>query len=151
MKNTIVFTAKKFDNFTLDELYAVLRLRSEVFVVEQDCVYQDIDNKDQHALHILGFWEKELVAYTRIFEPGAYFERASIGRVIVQERARGKNFGKQLMEFSILAIAKAYATHEITISAQVYLNRFYSELGFVNEGSEYLEDGIPHIKMNYNP
>ena len=127
MKNTIVFTAKKFDNFTLDELYAVLRLRSEVFVVEQDCVYQDIDNKDQQALHILGFWKKELVAYTRIFEPGAYFERASIGRVIVQERARGKNFGKQLMEFSILAIAEAYATHEITIDKIFKLNIFRSK------------------------
>ncbi len=98
------FLIKSFDELTKKELYDLLRLRAEVFVVEQDCVYQDVDNKDQKAHHILGYDQKELVAYTRLFKPGSYFDKASIGRVVVKESHRGSKLGYELMEASIKAI-----------------------------------------------
>ncbi len=138
---------KSFKELRTQELYKLLQLRSEVFVVEQDCVYQDIDGKDQKALHILGFENETLVAYTRIFKSGDYFENASIGRVVVAETKRDKQYGKLIMEASIKAIKDNFSTNKITISAQVYLKKFYSDLGFKADGEEYLEDNIPHIKM----
>ncbi len=138
---------KSFKELTTQELYKLLQLRSEVFVVEQDCVYQDIDGKDQKALHVLGFENETLVAYTRIFKSGEYFENASIGRVVVAETKRDKQYGKLIMEASIKAIKDNFSTNKITISAQVYLKNFYSDLGFKADGEEYLEDNIPHIKM----
>ncbi len=138
---------KSFKELTTQELYKLLQLRSEVFVVEQDCVYQDIDGKDQKALHVLGFENETLVAYTRIFKSGDYFENASIGRVVVAETKRDKQYGKLIMEASIEAIKDNFSTNKITISAQVYLKKFYSDLGFKAHGEEYLEDNIPHIKM----
>ncbi|WP_124979139.1 GNAT family N-acetyltransferase [Nonlabens xiamenensis] len=137
---------KTFDELSTDLLYALLRLRAEVFVVEQDCVYQDIDNKDQKAIHILGFEDSDLVAYTRFFAPGIYFEQASIGRVVVRTQHRGKSYGKEIMEASI-AFAKANSYNSIKISAQCYLDNFYKELGFIDTGERYLEDGIPHQAM----
>lgn len=138
---------KTFQQLTIDELYAILQLRSEIFVVEQDCVYQDMDYKDQKALHVLGFKNKKLVAYTRIFKPGYYFENASIGRVIVAQNERKYKYGYDIMNASMKAVYDYFHTTTITISAQVYLNKFYSNLGFKNVGEEYLEDGIPHIEM----
>ncbi len=138
---------KSFKELTTQELYKLLQLRSEVFVVEQDCVYQDIDGKDHKALHILGFENETLVAYIRIFKAGDYFDNASIGRVVVAETKRDKQYGKLIMEASIRAIKDNFSTNKITISAQVYLKKFYSDLGFKAEGEEYLEDNIPHIKM----
>ena len=138
---------KLFKELTTLELYYLLQLRSEVFVVEQDCVYQDIDGKDQKALHILGYKDEKLVAYTRIFQPGDYFEEASIGRVLVKENQREYGFGYDIMNASIEAIKKHFKTSEIRISAQTYLKRFYNNLGFKEVGEEYLEDGIPHINM----
>ncbi len=138
---------KSFKELRTQELYKLLQLRSEVFVVEQDCVYQDIDGKDQKALHILGFENETLVAYTRIFKSGDYFENASIGRVVVAETKRDKQYGKLIMEASIKAIKDNFSRNKITISAQVYLKKFYSDLGFKADGEEYLEDNIPHIKM----
>jgi ElaA protein len=138
---------KTFDQLTKIELYNLLQLRSEVFVVEQDCVYQDIDGKDQKAIHVLGFKDEELVAYTRIFKPGDYFEDASIGRVIVKENQRKFKFGYDIMNVSISAIKQQFNTNKITISAQVYLKQFYNNLEFFEVGEPYLEDGIPHVKM----
>lgn len=138
---------KTFKQLTTDELYAILQLRSEIFVVEQNCVYQDIDYKDQKALHVLGFKDKKLVAYTRIFKPGDYFQEASIGRVLVDMQERKFKYGYSIMEESIKAIEDYYNTEKIKISAQVYLKTFYNNLGFYVFGESYLEDGIPHIAM----
>ncbi len=138
---------KTFDELTNSELYQLLRLRSEVFVVEQDCVYQDVDNKDQKALHVLGIKNGELVAYTRIFKPGDYFKNASIGRVVVNQDQRKFGLGKQIMQASLAAIEQKFPNEPIEISAQSYLLKFYSELGFNAFGDEYLEDGIPHKRM----
>ena len=140
---------KKFKELTTEQLYDLLQLRSEVFVVEQDCVYQDIDGKDQKALHILGYKNEKLVAYTRVFKPNDYFKEASIGRVVVQEKERQYKFGFDIMNASIDAIKTYYNETTIKISAQTYLKRFYNNLGFSEMGSEYLEDGIPHIAMLY--
>ena len=138
---------KTFNELSTQELYAILQLRSEVFVVEQDCVYQDIDGKDQKALHILGYKDKKLVAYTRIFKAGYYFEETSIGRVLVRFNERKFKYGYTIMEASIAAIKTHYNETLIRISAQSYLRKFYNNLGFKEVGEEYLEDGIPHINM----
>ncbi|MBR9915151.1 MAG: GNAT family N-acetyltransferase [Algicola sp.] len=138
---------KSFGELTTHELYHLLQLRSEVFVVEQDCVYQDMDGKDQNALHILGYKEANLVAYTRVFSPGDYFENASIGRVVVRENERHHQYGNAIMKASIKAIRDAYGDGHIKISAQTYLKTFYNNLNFFEVGEPYLEDGIPHIGM----
>ncbi|EGV43117.1 GNAT family N-acetyltransferase [Bizionia argentinensis JUB59] len=141
---------KTFQELTTTELYQVLQLRSEVFVVEQNCVYQDIDGKDDKALHILGFKNEKLVAYTRIFKPGFYFDEASIGRVLVKENERKHQYGYDIMKASMDAVKHVYKETTIKISAQTYLNTFYTNLGFKKVGEGYLEDGIPHIVMIKN-
>ncbi|WP_452225425.1 GNAT family N-acetyltransferase [Lacinutrix chionoecetis] len=140
---------KTFQELTTQELYNVLQLRSEVFVVEQNCVYQDLDGKDEKALHVIGFKNEKIVAYTRLFKPGDYFEFSSIGRVVVAEKERKYKFGYEIMEASIKVIKSHYNTDEIKISAQCYLKNFYNNLRFFEIGEEYLEDGIPHIGMLY--
>lgn len=140
-------TIKSFKELTLKELYDLLQLRSEVFVVEQDCVYQDVDGKDKKALHVLGYKNDNLVAYTRIFKAGDYFEEASIGRVVVRENVRKFKYGYAIMNASIEAIKDNFVETVIRISAQTYLKRFYNQLGFFEVGEDYLEDGIPHINM----
>lgn len=143
----IQFKIKRFNTLTTDELYQLLRLRSEVFVVEQNCVYQDIDNKDQKAIHVLGYLNQELIACSRIFAPGDYFENASIGRVIVSQKHRSNKYGHNLMKASIVAVEQNFQTLKITISAQEYLKKFYESHGFSQTNESYLEDGIPHIEM----
>lgn len=138
---------KTFNELTSRELYKVLQLRSEVFVVEQDCVYQDIDGKDEKALHVLGWENEELVAYTRCFKQGDYFDQASIGRVIVKENYRKFGYGHEIMKASISEIKNRYQTQNIKLSAQQYLTAFYESHGFQQTGEGYLEDGIPHIAM----
>ena len=138
---------KTFNVLTTQELYDLLQLRSEVFVVEQDCVYQDVDGKDQKALHVLGYKDEKLIAYTRVFKPGLYFKEASIGRVVVVENERKFKYGYSIMEASIEAIKEHYNETTIKISAQTYLKKFYTNLGFSIVGEEYLEDDIPHIAM----
>ena len=138
---------KSFEALNTTDLYELLQLRSEVFVVEQDCVYQDIDGKDQKALHILGYKDDNLVAYTRLFKPGDYFEEASIGRVVVRANQRQHKYGYDIMNASIKTIKDSYNQTVIRISAQTYLKRFYNNLQFKEVGEEYLEDGIPHINM----
>ncbi|TVZ26324.1 ElaA protein [Gillisia sp. Hel_I_86] len=138
---------KKFHELNLDELYEMLALRSEVFVVEQDCVYQDIDGKDQKALHILGYKDGQLVAYTRCFNKGLYFEDASIGRVLVKEDQRKYGYGHVIFDASIKEVEERFQVNSIKISAQKYLTKFYENHDFKQIGEGYLEDGIPHIGM----
>jgi len=144
------YFVKKFSELTTTELYKILQLRSEVFVVEQGCVYQDLDFKDQKSLHILGVKDNSIVAYTRIFKPGDYFDNASIGRVVVASLERKNNYGHDVMKASIQAIKDYFKVDKITISAQVYLKKFYESHQFKQVGVSYLEDGIPHIEMLRN-
>jgi ElaA protein len=137
---------KRFIDFDIQELYQLLQLRTEVFVVEQDCVYQDMDGKDDKAIHILGHINDQLASYTRIFKPGDYFDQSSIGRVVVSPLYRGKSYGKEIMKASI-AFIKAENYPSVKISAQCYLDKFYTDLGFIATGEKYLEDGIPHQAM----
>ena len=141
---------KPFQDLTTQELYDLLQLRSEVFVVEQDCVYQDVDGKDQKALHVIGIKEGKIIAYTRLFNSGQYFDTPSIGRVVVKDIERKYGYGHDLIKASIQAIVDNYSESRITISAQTYLKKFYESHGFKKVGEEYLEDGIPHIKMISN-
>ena len=147
MEPSITFKIKRFNELSLNELYQLLQLRSEVFVVEQNCVYQDIDGKDEKALHVIGYYEHKIVAYTRLFDKGHYFDETSIGRVVVSSKFRDKKWGYQLMEVSIEAIKTHFNETKITISAQQYLTKFYQSLGFVPTSEMYLEDDIPHIQM----
>jgi len=137
-----------FSKLTSTQVYDLLQLRSEVFVVEQDCVYQDIDGYDDKAYHVLFYEDKTVVAYSRILPPGAYFEELSIGRVIVKATHRKLNLGNDLMDRSILFCqCQLYQKQSIKISAQQYLIKFYESHGFIISGEGYLEDGIPHIGM----
>jgi len=138
---------KTFSELKTEDLYQILRLRSEVFVVEQDCVYQDIDNKDQNAIHLYFKENDEIVAYTRIFNAGHYYENPCIGRVVVSKKNRGKDLGKKIMIDSIEYIKQNIKAEKIELSAQKYLNKFYKDLGFYKIGEDYLEDGIPHQRM----
>jgi ElaA protein len=143
----IHIVVKGFDQLSTSELYDILQLRSEVFVVEQNCVYQDLDGKDLNALHIMGYKNKKIVAYTRVFKPNDYFENASIGRVVVSKDQRKHKYGIDIMKASIKAIEEHFNETKIVLSAQTYLKHFYNSLDFEETGKEYLEDGIPHIKM----
>lgn len=143
----ISWSVKTFAELNNEELYRILRLRSEVFVVEQQCPYLDMDNYDQQAFHLQGVNEDGLVAYTRLFAPGIKFDMASIGRVVSSPSARGKGFGRKLMEVSIAAVEEKWGKIPIKIGAQLYLQKFYESLGFVQSSEMYLEDNIPHIEM----
>ncbi|MBW8685591.1 GNAT family N-acetyltransferase [Chitinophaga rhizophila] len=146
----IKWVTKTFEELTTQELYALLRLRSEIFVVEQKCAFQDMDNADQLAVHIMGYddeLDNELVAYTRIFGPGIKFDMCSIGRVVTAASVRGNGSGRKLMEYSIAVVEDRFGKVPIKIGAQLYLQKFYSSLGFEQSSEMYLEDDIPHIEM----
>ena len=143
----LLFNVKSFNQLTTNELYGALKLRSEVFVVEQNCVYLDIDGNDQRAIHVLGYCNEELVAYCRLFDAGEYFENASLGRVIVAQKHRLKKWGNNLITEAISQIKSHFNQTNITISAQLYLQKFYESHGFVVSSESYLEDDIPHIEM----
>lgn len=147
MSAAINWKIKPFNELSLQELYSVLKLRSIVFVVEQNCVYQDIDGKDQKALHLIGEYNNEIVAYARLFKSGDYFENASIGRVVIHPDARDKKFGHEMMRQAIAGLQTNFKETKITISAQLYLQKFYESHGFVVQGETYLEDDIPHVEM----
>ena len=141
------WTIKKFDELSVHELYAVLRLRSEVFVVEQSCVFQDMDNKDQSSWHLMGWDDNMLVAYTRLIPPGVSYSYASIGRVITSPGARGSGMGKLLMKRSVEEAQRLFGNAPIKIGAQLYLREFYNSFGFKQSSDIYDEDGIDHIEM----
>tara|TARA_B100000768_G_scaffold49783_1_gene48571 strand:+ start:177 stop:620 length:444 start_codon:yes stop_codon:yes gene_type:complete len=140
-------TTYTYQQLSKEKLYQIIRLRLEVFVLEQNCIYQDLDNKDQKAIHLVGEEEGKVIAYTRLFKKGDYFENASIGRVIVKKESRKKDYGKIIMQKSIEELKNEHNEENIEISAQKYLIKFYDDLGFKKIGEEYLEDNIPHIKM----
>ncbi len=141
---------KTFYELETEDLYQILRLRSEVFVVEQDCVYQDIDNKDQNAIHLYYKENNEILAYTRIFKAGYYYENPCIGRVVVSKKNRGNDLGKKIMIDSMEYIKQNIKGEKIELSAQKYLDKFYKDLGFYKIGEDYLEDGIPHQRMIFD-
>ena len=146
--NTIQWSTKSFTDLTNDELYAILRLRSEVFVVEQNCVFLDMDNNDQKAYHTMGWLGSELVATTRLFNlDQSYQGYQSIGRVVGSPKHRGVGIGKELMNFSIQECERLFGKGPIKIGAQLYSKKFYSELGFEQSGEMYFEDLIEHIPM----
>jgi len=138
---------KKFDELTAQELYSILQLRNEVFVVEQNCVFQDADNKDQFSYHLMGWEGEKLIAYSRIIPPGMVYEFPSIGRVVTSPLSRRNGSGKILMNESIKAIQKLFGEAAIELGAQLYLKKFYESFGFIQSGEIYLEDGIQHIEM----
>jgi ElaA protein len=138
---------KKFEDHSALELYHILQLRNEVFVVEQKAIYQDADNKDLVSYHLCGWDNKTLAAYARIIPPGVAFTEASIGRVITSLTYRKLKLGRKLMELAIKNTLETYNVTTIRIGAQLYLQRFYAELGFVNCSDIYIEDGIQHVEM----
>ena len=138
---------RRFEALTTVELYFALQLRSEVFVLEQNCVYQDIDGKDLKALHVIGEDNGQIVAYARLFKRNDYFEEASIGRVVVKPTYRDKKLGHILMREAIYFMKHQLGETKITISAQLYLKGFYESHGFIQTSEMYLEDDIPHIEM----
>ena len=143
----IQFKIKPFNELSITELYETLQLRSEVFVVEQNCVYLDLDSKDKKALHLIGEFEGKIVAYSRLFDAGISFDNASIGRVTVDADYRDRKWGHELMREAIAGIKFNFGKDKITIGAQLYLKKFYESHGFVQTSEMYLEDDIPHIEM----
>jgi ElaA protein len=146
----ITWTLKAFSSLTIDELYAILHLRNNVFVVEQNCVFLDADYKDQKGWHLMGYADDTLAAYTRLFPAGVSFAEASIGRVVTARHARDSGFGKKLMIESINSLYKLFDRQPIRIGAQLYLKKFYESFGFQQSSDVYLEDGIEHIEMLLN-
>jgi ElaA protein len=145
--NNLTFTYKPFNSLTLHELYAILQLRSEVFVVEQNCVFQDADDKDQVSYHVM-VWQNDLLAgYTRLVPAGMAYNEPSIGRVVTSPKVRNAGIGRSLMQYSIRTLYTIWGKTTITIGAQLYLRKFYESLGFQQCSDIYMEDGIQHIKM----
>jgi ElaA protein len=145
--NNIIWKIKNFEEITTAELYEIIKARVDVFVVEQDCPYPDLDGYDQQAIHLWAEQENNVLAYCRIFDKGIKYNETSIGRVLTSEKGRGKNLGKQLIQYALETIENRFKTLEVRISAQDYLLRFYSGFGFQDTGKKYLEDNIPHTEM----
>lgn len=143
----INWNCKKFDDLSPHELYVIMQLRNEVFVVEQNCVYQDADNKDPYCHHLMGWRNDKLVAYTRLLPPGLAYAESSIGRVVTSPSARGGGIGRELMQKSIEQVDQLFGTASIKIGAQLYLHNFYTSLGFKQTSTVYLEDNIEHVEM----
>lgn len=143
----IQWLLKKFEELSPGQLYAVLQLRNEVFVVEQNCVFQDADDKDQSSFHLMGFANGKLIAYTRLVPAGVGYEQPSIGRVVTSPSVRHSGAGKELMRQSIAAVYALFGEQPIKIGAQLYLKKFYESFGFKQISDVYDEDGIDHIYM----
>ena len=145
----ITWYHKHFRDLNTSELYQILQLRNEVFIVEQNCPFQDLDDKDFKCYHLMGFdtVSQKIMAYTRIVPAGVSYEEASIGRVVSSPLARGSGFGKQLMKQSIELLEELYGGVSIRIGAQLYLKKYYESFGFQQDSEVYLEDGIEHILM----
>jgi ElaA protein len=138
---------KKFNELNAQELYAILQLRNEVFVVEQNCVFQDADNKDQYCYHLAAWQDDKLLAYARIVPPEISYSESSIGRIVTSRWARGTGAGRELVMQSINELHRLFGNVDIRIGAQLYLKRFYESFGFTQSGDIYIEDNIPHIEM----
>lgn len=140
-------TVKHFNNLAPAELYAIMRLRNEVFVVEQQCIFQDADNKDLYCHHLMVYEDKTLVAYARLVPPGLSYDEMSIGRVVTSKLVRGKGAGRYLMKYAVEWCRRLFGEGPIRIGAQNYLRKFYTDVGFTATGEIYDEDGIDHIQM----
>lgn len=140
---------KKFEELTVSELYEILKLRCEIFVLEQECAYQDCDNKDIEAKHLYCVENGKIIAYLRILNRGVSFNEMSIGRVVVDRNNRGRGLAKIALAKAIKFVEEELNETEIRISAQKYIVKLYGELGFREMSDEYLEDGIPHVEMLY--
>lgn len=147
MKNKTIWAVKSFDELSTAELYKIIKARIQVFVVEQNCPYEDLDDYDEKALHLWAEKEGNIIAYCRIFDRGIKYPEASIGRVLSALSARRTGVGKQLIRYALQIIETRYHSTSVRISAQDYLLRFYSEFGFQDTGKKYLEDNIPHTEM----
>ena len=148
----IEWKEQRFSDINTKELYEIFKFRCEVFVVEQEILYNDFDYKDYKAIHLSGFINNKLMAYARIFDKGDYYENnPGFGRVAVEEKERGNNYGKELVKKCIEVCKKNFEKQEIKISAQAYLEKFYLDLGFERRGEGYMEDGIPHCAMFITP
>ena len=143
----MLWILKPFAELTPRELYSILQLRNEVFIVEQNCPYQDLDNKDLKAWHLMAMEGEKLVAYSRLLAPGISYSESSIGRIVSSPSARKTGIGKKLMEESIRQVKHLFQTDTIRIGAQFYLKKFYESFGFIQQEEPYLEDNIPHIIM----
>ncbi|MFW6280456.1 MAG: GNAT family N-acetyltransferase [Halanaerobium sp.] len=143
------FVIKQFDDLTNDELYKILKARIDVFVVEQNCPYEECDNKDYDSVHIFYQENNEITAYLRIIAAGVSYKEPSIGRVLVAKEYRRQGIAKKMMNKALLYISNNFEADSIRISAQKYLLDFYRSLGFESVSDEYLEDGIPHHEMLY--
>lgn len=146
MRN-IQWRVKTFGELSADELYKILQARTEVFIIEQNCIYQDADGGDYKAVHLWAEENGDILAYCRIFEKGIKYPKASIGRVLTGQSGRGKGLGKQLISFALQILENRFGESAVRISAQDYLLKFYSDFGFEDTGKKYLEDGIPHTEM----
>ncbi|MGL5123086.1 MAG: GNAT family N-acetyltransferase [Fusobacteriaceae bacterium] len=140
---------KKFNELTGEEIYEIFKIRAEIFVVEQNCIYNDLDKKDKEAIHLMMKDKNEVKAYLRILKPGVSYPASSLGRVLVVKEARRKGFAEKILKEGIKYILQNYQGDKITIGAQEYLKEFYKKLGFEIESEVYLEDGIKHIDMSY--
>lgn len=145
--SNIIWRIKSFEELTTSELYEIIKARVDVFVVEQNCPYPDLDDYDQKAIHLWAEQDNRVLAYCRIFDRGIKYNETSIGRVLTSEKGRGKNLGKQLIKYAVETIENRFKTSEVRISAQDYLLKFYSDFGFEDTGKKYLEDNIPHTEM----
>jgi ElaA protein len=146
-----VWRAHTFDELSPQELYALLQLRSEVFVVEQNCLFLDLDGADSQAVHLLGWRGGRLDAYARCFAPGVVFPEASIGRIATRMSARGGGLGHQLVYAALALVAARWGRQPIRIGAQARLKHFYEGHGFVDLDKPYVEDGIDHLEMVWYP
>lgn len=147
MSKSLTWKVFSFEELDIHHLYEILYLRAHVFVLEQNCPYLDPDKKDQKAIHLLGYFDDKLVAYCRLFASNDYFTEASIGRVVVDKEYRKYGFGHQLMTKAISLVDELFSESTITISAQLYLKQFYESHQFIQISEQYLEDDIPHIRM----
>lgn len=145
--SNIIWKIKSFDELTVPEFHEIIKARIDVFVVEQNCPYHDLDGYDEKAIHLWAEKDNMVLAYCRIFDKGIKYSETSIGRVLTSEKGRGKNLGKQLIQYAVETIENRFKTSEVRISAQDYLLRFYSYFGFEDTGKKYLEDNIPHTEM----
>lgn len=143
------FSVKRFNELSLEEMYSILEVRNEVFVVEQNCVYQDCDGKDRESVHVFNEVDGKITSYARILNKGVSYDEVSIGRVLVNKEFRGQGLAKDLMLRAIKFVVEDMNEDRIRISAQNYLLGFYESLGFKACSEVYLEDGIEHIEMIY--
>ena len=148
-QSAIVWQSAAFGELGVEQLYQILRLRQDVFILEQSCLYSDIDSLDQQAMHLSAWQEGRLLAYLRALPPGVDFPESCLGRVVVSHHARGLNLGRELIQRGIALNMETWPGAGICLSAQAHLERLYRELGFVAFGDVYDDEGSPHIKMRY--